>query len=107
MTGFKNDKDIVSDLIQKIDSLHQNKSVFLIIPEIVLMIEREYKPLRGEQKKYIALKLISHYALKDGLSEQDIESLLVLSPYMINGLVYIAKNSKKIFEKSTRFCCKK
>ena len=71
------------------------------------MIQRKYKKLRGPEKKRIALMIINHYALRDGLSEQDIESLIVLSPYIIDGLIYMGKNCKDLFEKNRRFCCKK
>ena len=102
--SFKNDKEIIDDLIKDIDRIEAEKNVFLLIPEIIIMIQKYYKHLRGETKKGIALKLIEHYAVKQGLSEKDIESLLILAPYTIDNAIYLCKNAGDLFKKTKKSC---
>ena len=52
-SSFKNDKQICDDIIKHLDELHNDKSVFYILPEITLMIQRKYKHFSPEEDKLI------------------------------------------------------
>ena len=102
--SFRNDKEIIDDLIKDIDRIESEKNVFLLIPEIIIMIQKHYKHLIGKTKQSIALKVIEHYAIKQGMTVKDIESLLIISPFMIDGMIIVGKNAGDLFKKTKKSC---
>ena len=103
---LKNDKDIIDEIIKVIDNIHSDKNIYELIPECIILIQQNYRHIRGSQKKALVLKIIQHFCIKKELSQEEQEMILLSAPFIIDSTVYLVKSSYKLFMKhKSRICC--
>jgi hypothetical protein len=100
---FKSDADIINEIVKNIEE----KDVLHSIPHIILYMERYYKQISGTNKKKLVLGVIGELLNQSNLNEAAKESIVIIAPYIIDSIVFVANNSKDFLKKSKKFCCRK
>ena len=108
--SIKSDQDIINEIIELLEKENKNneKDILMSLPLIVIFLEKNYKHLKGDSKKKLVVEAIKVISKKMGLDNAEIESYIVVLPYVIDGLVWIGNNSGSIFnkmKKSKFMCC--
>ena len=108
--SIKSDQDIINEIIVLLEKENKNneKDILISLPIIVIYFEKNYKHLKGDSKKKLVVESIKVISKEMGLDNAEIESYIVVLPYVIDGLVWIGNNSGGIFakmKKSKFICC--
>lgn len=110
---IKSDENIVKeifDILMKENTslnLKETSDIISLIPKLVIVLERDYKRLRGiERKKIVLLVLKDIIQRNDNLNEMEVQTLVVMIPIIIDGLVYIGNKTSdtKLFKKLKKKC---
>ena len=108
---FITDSEIVKTITKQYDSVSLDTIPLILteLPNVIKLMEENYKALRGLEKKRLVIITIINLMKISGMKEEDVTFVYELLPNMIDTIVDLANTSAKLFKKikKSKLCCYK
>jgi len=106
---FITDSEIVKKLTAKYDTVSLDTIPIILseIPNVIKLMEENYKTLRGQEKKRLVITTVINLMKISGMKEEDITLIYEVLPDLVDSIVTLTNVSGTLFKKvkRTKLCC--